>query len=127
MKKLKQSYSSQIETYIIVTAIIATLIIGILASIAIVYRNISIETVVNVATSVTMSSAKGTANAVANHLDERIAALEGYSVLFRDCENTDNDEINTASKSFALLSLIVSLVTFSVVFTIIIKAGFDFL
>lgn len=93
MKKLKQSYSSHIKTYIIITAIIAAFIIGILVTIAVGYRSTSIETVVNVATSVTMSSAKGTANAVANRFDERIASLEGYSVLFRDCESASDEEI----------------------------------
>ena len=39
----------------------------------------------------------------------------------------DNDEINTANKSFERFSLIVSFVTFAVVFTIIIKSGFVFL
>lgn len=93
MKKFKQSYSSQIKSHIIITAIIAVLIIGILITIAVGYRSRSTETVINVSTAVSMSSAKGTANAIGSYFDRRISILTNLSGLFRNCENADESEI----------------------------------
>ena len=93
MKKLKQSYSSQIKTYILITAIIAVLIIGILVTIAVGYRSRSTETIINVSTAVSMSSTKGTANAIGSYFDRRTSILSNLSGLFSDCENADEAEI----------------------------------
>ena len=93
MKKFRQSYSSQIKTHIIITAIIAVLIIGILITIAVGYRTRSTETIINVSTAVSMSSAKGTANAIGSYFDRRISILTNLSYLFCSCENAEEEEI----------------------------------